>query len=156
MIFHGAFKKVKRNNAIRNVTNEFDVKSLFSDPKNTFKKLKEVLRVKLLEPKKGRGGVVRPTPLGIIVEKIQKTFKIGKGSGKGKVRVAFDAEVMDQGEAIVGEDNVSKGISSFEAWLIRLTICSVVVLLVYFGVAAYTTKTLEDKISVADSTINKI
>lgn len=67
---------------------------------------------------------------------------------KAKVNVAYDDDGNLQTEKIVRIDG-------FTAWLLRVSVTSITVLLIYFGVSSYITRALENNIAAADKTIAK-
>lgn len=76
---------------------------------------------------------------------------------RGRVRVAYDAEVNNQLDYENPEDaSDKKGFSSFDAWLIRVTVASIIICLVYSISSTYITKTLKKNISDTDTAIQKV
>ena len=94
-----------------------------------------------------------------VADKFKDLFKgkYSRGRSRGKVRVAYDAEVTNQ----LDYENLNEGIiqtetSEFDAWLIRLTVASIVVSLVYLIGSSYVTKSLKQNIVDSDIAIAKV
>lgn len=153
--FSGAAKRVMKANPLRDVFEKVNVKGKISDIKTSFKEFSENIKSKALTPKRARGGRTAQTPIQKILDKIKELFGKGKG-GKGKVRVAFDADVRGQGDYSGMDSGEGTENSPLDTWLVRLFVACLSVFMVYFVLAAYTTHALETKLSESDKVIATI
>lgn len=146
---------MKKDSAVRNAIDKINVKAKISDTKTAFKEFGVKVKSKVLTPKRARGGS-SSSVFAPIIEKIKSIF--GKGKGKGKVRVAFDGDVRGQADygGSIGEVEQPQGPSPFDSWVVRATIFCVSIFVVYFGVAWYTTKTLDEKIAASNKVISRV
>ena len=103
-----------------------------------------------MTPKRARGGRGTQSPIQQSLDKIKGL--LGKG-GKGKVRVAFDAEVRGQGDYSGIDSGEVTESSPIDTWLVRLFVACLSVFLIYFVLAAYTTHALETKLAESDKVI---
>lgn len=148
--FSGAAKKVMRANPLKDVFEKVNLKAKITDIKASFKEFGENIKSKALTPKRARGGIGTQSPIQQALDKIKGL--LGKG-GKGKVRVAFDAEVRGQGDySGIDSGEVTEG-SPIDTWLVRLFVACLSVFLIYFVLAAYTTHALETKLAESDKVI---
>lgn len=95
----------------------------------------------------------------VLADKFKDLFKskYSRGKTRGKVRVAYDAEITNPLDyENDGEATVQTGISTFDAWLIRITVASIVVCLVYLWGSSYVTKSLKQNIADSDIAISKV
>ena len=95
----------------------------------------------------------------VLADKFKDLFKgkHSRGKSRGKVRVAYDAEVTNQLDyENIDESAVQTGMSEFDAWLLRLTVASIVICLVYAIGSSYVTKSLKQNIADSDIAISKV
>lgn len=154
--FSGVAKKVMKANALRDVADRFNIKSKVTDAKTAFREFGNKIKINVSTPKRARGRN-NVSPFASIIEKVKNILGI-KDRGKGKVRVAYDADVRDQGDYGIGafDENVPQGPSPLDSWIGRIAVLCLSIFLIYFGVAAYTTSSLEKKIEEADNVIYKV
>ena len=148
--FSGAAKKVMRANPLKDVFEKVNLKAKITDIKASFKEFGENIKSKALTPKRARGGRGTQSPIQQALDKIKGL--LGKG-GKGKVRVAFDAEVRGQGDYSGIDSGEVTESSPIDTWLVRLFVACLSVFLIYFVLAAYTTHALETKLAESDKVI---
>ena len=148
--FSGAAKKVMRANPLKDVFEKVNLKAKITDIKASFKEFGENIKSKALTPKRARGGIGTQSPIQQALDKIKGL--LGKG-GKGKVRVAFDAEVRGQGDYSGIDSGEVTESSPIDTWLVRLFVACLSVFLIYFVLAAYTTHALETKLAESDKVI---
>ena len=148
--FSGAAKKVMRANSLKDVFEKVNLREKISDIKASFKEFGENIKSKALTPKRARGGRGTQSPIQQVLDKIKGL--LGK-SGKGKVRVAFDAEVRGQGDYSGIDSGEVTESSPIDTWLVRLFVACLSVFLIYFVLAAYTTHALETKLAESDKVI---
>ena len=148
--FSGAAKKVMRANSLKDVFGKVNLREKISDIKASFKEFGENIKSKALTPKRARGGRGTQSPIQQALDKIKGL--LGKG-GKGKVRVAFDAEVRGQGDYSGIDSGEVTESSPIDTWLVRLFVACLSVFLIYFVLAAYTTHALETKLAESDKVI---
>lgn len=148
--FSGAAKKVMRANPLKDVFEKVNLKAKITDIKESFKEFGENIKSKALTPKRARGGRGTQSPIQQALDKIKGL--LGKG-GKGKVRVAFDAEVRGQGDYSGIDSGEVTESSPIDTWLVRLFVACLSVFLIYFVLAAYTTHALETKLAESDKVI---
>ena len=148
--FSGAAKKVMRANPLKDVFEKVNLKAKITDIKASFKEFGENIKSKALTPKRARGGRGAPSPIQQALDKVKGL--LGKG-GKGKVRVAFDADVRGQGDYSGMDSGEVTESSPIDTWLVRLFVACLSVFLIYFVLAAYTTHALETKIAESDKVI---
>ena len=148
--FSGAAKKVMRANSLKDVFEKVNLREKISDIKASFKEFGENIKSKALTPKRARGGRGTQSPIQQSLDKIKGL--LGK-SGKGKVRVAFDAEVRGQGDYSGIDSGEVTESSPIDTWLVRLFVACLSVFLIYFVLAAYTTHALETKLAESDKVI---
>ena len=157
LIFHGAARRaMKKDSAVRSAIDKINIKAKVADTKTAFKEFGDKVKSKVLTPKRARGGT--SSPFSAFIEKIKGAFgKLG-GKGKGKVRVAYDGEYRGQVDYGGGTESMDEvqGPSPFDSWVARATIFCVSIFVVYFGVAWYTTKSLEEKINSSNKVIREI
>lgn len=149
---------MKKDSAVFNAIDRINIKAKVADAKTAFKEFGDKIRSKVSTPRRARGGG-SSSPISVFFDKIKDVFaKItGKGKGKGKVRVAFDGDVRGQVDyGSMGEGEDIQGPSPFDSWVVRATIFCVSIFAIYFGVAWYTTKTLEEKIDASNNVISKV
>ena len=138
--FNSAAKKVMR---MAPISNGKSISGIIKDYVETFK-------TKYILPSQ-RSSVRNEPFLRKVIDLFSK-----KTRGKGKVRVAYDADVNGQGDFEGSENNIQKKLSSFDRGLIRLTIGSAVLLIIYFVSSNYVTKTLKQNIDDSDVAIAKV
>lgn len=148
--FSGAAKKVMRANPLKDVFEKVNLKAKITDIKASFKEFGENIKSKALTPKRARGGRGAPSPIQQALDKVKGL--LGKG-GKGKVRVAFDADVRGQGDYSGMDSGEVTESSPIDTWLVRLFVACLSVFLIYFVLAAYTTHALETKLAESDKVI---
>ena len=148
--FSGAAKKVMRANPLKDVFEKVNLKAKITDIKASFKEFGENIKSKALTPKRARGGRGPPSPIQQALDKVKGL--LGKG-GKGKVRVAFDADVRGQGDYSGMDSGEVTESSPIDTWLVRLFVACLSVFLIYFVLAAYTTHALETKLAESDKVI---
>lgn len=148
--FSGAAKKVMRVNPLKDVFEKVNLKAKITDIKASFKEFGENIKSKALTPKRARGGRGTQSPIQQSLDKIKGL--LGKG-GKGKVRVAFDADVRGQGDYSGMDSGEVTESSPIDTWLVRLFVACLSVFLIYFVLAAYTTHALETKLAESDKVI---
>lgn len=148
--FSGAAKKVMRANPLKDVFEKVNLKAKITDIKASFKEFGENIKSKALTPKRARGGRGTQSPIQQSLDKIKGL--LGKG-GKGKVRVAFDADVRGQGDYSGMDSGEVTESSPIDTWLVRLFVACLSVFLIYFVLAAYTTHALETKLAESDKVI---
>ena len=148
--FSGAAKKVMRANPLKDVFEKVTLQAKITDIKASFKEFGENIKSKALTPKRARGGIGTQSPIQQALDKIKGL--LGKG-GKGKVRVAFDAEVRGQGDYSGIDSGEVTESSPIDTWLVRLFVACLSVFLIYFVLAAYTTHALETKLAESDKVI---
>lgn len=150
---------MKKDSAVRNAIDRINIKAKVADTKTAFKEFGDKIKSKVSTPKRARGGM-SSSPVSAFFDKIKDAFAklTSKGKGKGKVRVAFDGDVRGQvdygGSVGTGED--VQGPSPFDSWVVRATIFCVSIFAIYFGIAWYTTKTLEEKINASNRVISSV
>ena len=148
---------MKKDSAVRSAIDKINIKAKVADTKTAFKEFGDKVKSKVLTPKRARGGG-NNSPISAFIEKIKGVFgKLG-GKGKGKVRVAYDGEYrgqIDYGGSMESMEEV-QGPSPLDSWVVRATVFCVSIFAVYFGVAWYTTNTLEDKINESNKVIGTI
>lgn len=156
--FHGAAKKAMKSTPLKDAFEKINIKGKIKDAKTAAKEYVEEIKRKVSTPKRGR------TSSGpSILEKIHLSDKLSflkKGGAKkgsrGKVRVAYDADVGDiQATGGLEDGGMPNEPTALDKWLVRLTITCVGALVLYVVAATYITNTLEAKLSEADSQISK-
>lgn len=153
--FNAAAKKVVRDTPIKDAIEKLNISSKISDIKNSAREVKDNIKNAKSTAKNGRN-----QGFSGITKKITEAFSQVKGKvGKGKVRVAYDGDISNQQEDYGKAKGTSEGIdeiTAFDTWLTRLAVGCVGILLIYLTFSAYVTNTLEEKVEVADTTINKV